>query len=147
MGKVARMAQVKQGDTVKIHYTGTLTDGTEFDSSIGRDPIEFKVGEGNLIPGFEREVVGMADGDKKSITVGVDEAYGPKREELVVVVERDQMPPDLDPKVGDDLVVEQNEQQIRVRVMETTPEVVTLDANHPLAGEDLKFDIELVEIV
>lgn len=140
------MAQVKQGDTVKIHYTGTLTDGTEFDSSIGRDPIEFKVGEGNLIPGFEREVVGMTAGDKKSITVGVDEAYGPRREELVVVVERNQMPPDLDPKIGDDLVVEQNEQQIRVRVTETTPEKVTLDANHPLAGEDLKFDIELVEI-
>jgi peptidylprolyl isomerase len=141
------MAQVKQGDTVKIHYTGTLTDGTEFDSSVDRDPIEFKVGDGRLIPGFERGVIGMVTGDKKSITVPVDEAYGPRRDELVVVVERNQMPPDLDPKVGDNLVLEQNEKQIRVRVTEMTAEEITLDANHPLAGEELNFEIELVEIV
>jgi peptidylprolyl isomerase len=141
------MAQVKQGDTVKIHYTGTLTDGTEFDSSVDRDPIEFKVGDGRLIPGFERGVIGMVTGDKKSITVSVDEAYGPRRDELVVVVERNQMPPDLDPKVGDNLVLEQNEKQIRVRVTEMTAEEITLDANHPLAGEELNFEIELVEIV
>jgi peptidylprolyl isomerase len=141
------MPKVKDGDAVKIHYTGTLKDGTEFDTSVGGDPMEFTVGEGKLIPGFEKAVVGLAPGDKKTFTIPFDEAYGPRRDELVVAVERDQMPSDLNPVVGDDLVMEREDKKFRVRVVEVTDDTVTLDANHPLAGEDLNFEVELVEIV
>jgi peptidylprolyl isomerase len=139
------MPKVKDGDAVKIHYTGSLKDGTEFDTSVGGDPIEFTVGEGKLIPGFEQAVVGMAAGEKKTFNIPFDEAYGPRRDELIVTVDRDQMPPDLNPVVGDDLVMEREDQQFRVRVLEVTDEHVTLDANHPLAGEDLSFEVELLE--
>lgn len=140
------MPKVKDGDTVKIHYTGSLKDGTEFDTSVGGDPIGFTVGEGKLIPGFEQAVVGMAPGEKKTFTIPFDEAYGPRRDELIVTVDRSQMPPDLNPAVGDDLVMEREDQQFRVHVLETTDEDVTLDANHPLAGEDLTFEVELLEV-
>jgi peptidylprolyl isomerase len=140
------MPQAKNGDKVKLHYTGTLHDGTEFDTSVGGDPIEFTLGEGQLIPGFEKAVVGMSPGDQKKFTIPSDEAYGPRREELLVTVDRSQMPDDVDPTVGDNLLLERDDQQFPVRVVETSDDTVTLDANHPLAGEDLVFDIEVLEV-
>ncbi len=141
------MAEVKDGDKVKVHYKGTLKDGSEFDNSAGNDPIEFTVGEGRVIPGFEKAVVGMTAGESKTVTIPVDDAYGHSREELLLTVERDTIPPDLEPVVGDDLVLEQEDREIHVRVIEVNEEHVTLDANHPLVGEDLIFEIELVEVV
>jgi peptidylprolyl isomerase len=141
------MAEVKQGDKVRVHYKGTLKDGSEFDSSTGNDPIEFTVGEGRVIPGFEKAVVGMTAGESKTVTIPVDEAYGQSRDEFIMTVERNTIPPDFDPVVGDDLVLEQEDREIHVRVIDVTEELVTLDANHPLVGEDLNFEIELVEVV
>jgi peptidylprolyl isomerase len=141
------MTQAKVGDKVKAHYKGTLADGTEFDNSSDRDPIEFEVGSGTLISGFENAIVGMAPGETKTVTIAVDDAYGPRRDELILDVPKERVPPDLDAKVGDDLVLERDGQQIRVRVQEVNDEGMTLDANHPLAGENLTFEIELVEIV
>jgi peptidylprolyl isomerase len=140
------MPKVKDGDTVKIHYTGTLKDGTKFDTSVGGEPIQFKVGEGRLIPGFEQAVVGLAAGDKKTFTIPFDEAYGPRRDELIVTVDRNQIPPEITPVVGEDLVMEREDSHFNVRVVEVTDDIVTLDANHQLAGEDLVFDVELIEI-
>lgn len=144
--KAAIMAQAKKGDTVKVHYKGTLTDGTEFDNSTGRDPLEFAVGSGALIPGFEKAVEGMAPGEKKTFTIPVNEAYGPHREELILTVPREQVPPDLSPSVGEHLVLEREGQELRVVVVESSDEGIKLDANHPLAGEDLVFEVELLEI-
>ena len=141
------MAEVKVGDKVKAHYKGTLGDGTVFDNSNGKDPIQFEVGSGKLIPGFEDAVVGMAPGDKKTVTIPVDNAYGPRHDELLLEVTKEQVPSDLEAIVGDDLVLERDGQEIRVRVHVVDDEGITLDANHPLAGKDLTFDIELVEIV
>lgn len=129
-----------------MHYTGTLEDGTQFDSSSGRDPLEFKLGEGNVIKGFENAVVGMNAGDTKSVTIPVEEGYGPRQDEMVLVVERSTMPPDLEPAVGEQLQMQQGEQKFVVQVIEVTPENVTLDANHPLAGKVLNFEVELVAI-
>ena len=140
------MAQAKEGDKVKVHYKGTLNNGDEFDSSEGGDPIAFTVGSGEVIPGFDKAVVGMSVGESSDIKIPVDEAYGPRRDELVLTVEREMMPPDLKPAVGDGLVLEQNEQKMEVMVTEVTDKQVTMDANHPLAGEELNFTIELVEI-
>jgi peptidylprolyl isomerase len=142
------MEQAKTGDTVKVHYTGRLDDGTEFDSSNGRSPLEFTIGEGDLIPSFEQAIVGMAPGEIKTITVEADSAYGPYREEMVLVVERDQFPPHIEPQVGQQFEIRQaNNQTFDVVVTDVSNSSVTLDANHPLAGEDLIFDIELVEII
>ena len=142
------MAQAKQGDTVKVHYTGKLEDGTVFDTSADREPIEFTLGDGQIIPGFENAVLGMEVGEKKTATVPSDEAYGPHREDMMLRVSRDQFPPDLKPEVGQQLQMTQsNGQTLIVQVVEVDEESVLLDANHPLAGKDLVFDIELVEIV
>lgn len=141
------MAQAKFGDTVKVHYTGRLEDGTVFDSSLSGDPLEFTIGEGMIIPGFEQAVVGMSPGDSKTEHIPVDQAYGPHREEMVVVVDRAQMPQELEPEVGQQLQIQQpTGQAIPVIVTDVSTAEVTLDANHPLAGEDLTFDIQLVEI-
>jgi peptidylprolyl isomerase len=141
------MVQAKPGDTVKIHYTGRLDDGTVFDSSADRDPLEFTLSGGQVIPGFDQAVVGMAPGETKTEKIPMDQAYGPYRAEMVVEVSRQQMPPDLEPEVGQQLQVQQPDGQILpVFVTEVTESKVTLDANHPLAGEDLTFDIQLVEI-
>lgn len=140
------MDQAKNGDKVKVHYTGTLEDGTRFDSSVDRDPIEFTIGEGKIIRGFEQAVLGMKTGETKSVKVAADDAYGPHREELVMTVERSELPPDLDPVVGQALELRQADRVFPVKVTEVSPENVTLDANHPLAGETLCFDIELVAI-
>ena len=141
------MSQAKNGDTVRVHYTGTLDDGTQFDSSAGREPLQFAVGEGNVIPGFEEAVVGMSVGDKTSVTIPPDAAYGPKHDHLVMNVEKAQLPPDLNPEIGDRLEMTGEDQQLVVTVTEVTDDSVTLDANHPLAGKSLTFEIELVEIV
>ena len=141
------MAKVKKGDKVKAHYRGTLDDGSEFDNSAGGDPIEFEVGSGGLIPGFESAVVGMEAGEKKTFTLSVDEAYGPRRDELLLTVSRDEVPSDLDAAVGESLVLERDGQEIEVIVKNVSDTGLTLDANHPLAGRDLIFEIEMIEIV
>lgn len=142
------MTQVKEGDTVKIHYTGKLDDGTLFDTSADNDPLEFTVGEHEVIPGMEIAVVGMEPGDEKTITIASGDAYGAYHDEMVVVVERSEFPEDMTIEVDQQLsVVLEDEQSIIVTVTEMNDETVTLDANHPLAGEDLTFDIQLVEIV
>ena len=138
----------RHGDTVKVHYTGKLDDGTVFDSSSDQEPLEFTIGEGAIIPGFERAVIGMNPGDSKTERIPNEQAYGPHLEEMVVVVDRQQMPPELEPSIGQQLEVQQpSGQVIPVVVTDLSEQAVTLDANHPLAGETLIFDINLVEIV
>lgn len=142
------MKQAKTGDTVRIHYTGRLTDNTQFDSSAGEDPLEFQIGGGQLIPGLEREIVGMQVGAKKTVNVASDDAYGPHRAEAVQQVERSLVPPDLDLVVGEQLGATTDDgHTLELTIVEVTDETVTLDANHPLAGQDLVFDVELVEIL
>ncbi|WP_069132691.1 FKBP-type peptidyl-prolyl cis-trans isomerase [Rhodohalobacter halophilus] len=141
------MSKVKDGDTVKVHYTGTLTDGTVFDTSAEREPLEFTLGQGQLIPGFEKAVVGMSVGDSTEVDIPSDDAYGEAREDLVISVPKNQLPDDVEPQVGMQLQVNQQDgQPIPVRITEVGEENLTLDANHPLAGKDLKFEIELVDI-
>ncbi|HMB41846.1 MAG TPA: peptidylprolyl isomerase [Balneolaceae bacterium] len=140
------MSKVKEGDTVKVNYTGTLKNGEVFDSSEGKEPLEFTLGEGQLIPGFEKAVIGMAVGDSAKIDIPSDEAYGEEREDLIINVPKDQLPDDVTPQVGMQLQVNQgNGQPIPVRIKEVGETELTLDANHPLAGQDLSFEIELVE--
>lgn len=141
------MAQAKAGDTVTVHYTGKLEDGTVFDSSANREPLQFSIGEGRIIPGFEQAIIGMAPGDSKTATIPSDEAYGPHQQQMVVVVEREQIPENVPLDVGQQLQIRQeNGQPIPVIVTDISDAKVTLDANHPLAGEDLIFDIQLLEI-
>jgi len=141
------MSQAKNGDSVKIHYTGTLEDGTVFDSSAGRDPLVFTVGGGQVIVGFEEAVLGMIVGDRKKVFIPADKAYGEKNEDLVMEVSRDQVPPDLEPEVGQKLQMGgANGELLVVTVVEVNEAVVILDANPPLAGKDLIFDLELVAI-
>ena len=141
------MEQAKQGDTVRVHYTGTLNDGQEFDSSRGLDPLTFTLGTGSVIPGFDEAVTGMSVGDEKRVTIPAEEAYGPRRDELTLELPRAELPPDLELEEGTQLRMEQGEQSIVVTVRALDDETVTLDANHPLAGEALTFDLRLVEIV
>jgi len=142
------MAQAKTGDVVKVHYTGKLADGTVFDSSEGREPLQFKIGEGQLITDFEQAVVGMNPGDSKNIQITSENAYGPHHEEMVIEIDRKDLPENLDPKVEQKLQVRQNEgQEFVVSVTAVTETSVTLDGNHPLAGKDLIFDIQLSEII
>jgi len=141
------MSKAKQGDTVKVHYTGKLEDGTVFDSTEDRDPIKFTVGQGQVIPGFEQAVIGMNQGETKKETVPADQAYGPYKKDMLIEVDKNKLPQNLNPEVGQELQVrQQNGQQIPVMVKEVSDSSVTLDANHPLAGRDLTFDIQLVEI-
>ncbi len=141
------MVQAKLGDTVKVNYTGKLEDGTVFDSSVNRDPLQFSLGEGQVIAGFEEAVVGMSPGDSKSVTIPSEQAYGPYQDELVIVVDEKQMPSDLSVEVGQQLQMRHSSgQAVPVMVTHVTDDKVTLDANHPLAGKDLTFDIELVTI-
>ncbi len=141
------MADAKVGDTVKVHYTGKLEDGTVFDTSSDRDPIQFTIGEGNIIPGFESAVVGMAPGQSKTETIPCAEAYGPRHDEMIQSVERTAIPADIEVTEGQRLQVSQPDgQAMVVTVTEVKEDSVTLDGNHMLAGKDLVFDIELVEI-
>ncbi len=141
------MAQAKEGDTVKIHYTGKLEDGTVFDSSEGRDPLTFTIGSGQVISGFEEAVLGMGLDEKKNVTIPSDKAYGERNEKLVMDVPRNQVPEDINPELGQKLQMQgPDEQMVIVEITALTEENITLDANPPLAGKDLVFDIELVEI-
>jgi peptidylprolyl isomerase len=141
------MTQAKPGDNVSIHYTGKLEDGTVFDSSRDRDPLEFSLGSGQVIPGFEAAVLGMTPGDSKTEVIAPEQAYGPYRDEMVMVVERQQIPEDIPLDVGIQLQLRGPEgQMVPVLVTDLSEAEVTLDANHPLAGENLIFDIELVGI-
>ncbi|WP_214456394.1 FKBP-type peptidyl-prolyl cis-trans isomerase [Flavihumibacter fluvii] len=142
------MQQVQSGDTVRVHYHGRLTDGTTFDSSEGRDPLEFEVGSGMVIAGFDNGVIGMIIGDKRTVQIAVEEAYGPKNPEMVIEFPREQVPEGMSLEKGMRLNLNNSEGQVvPVVITEVLDETVLLDANHPLAGEDLVFDIELVEIV
>lgn len=141
------MQQVKSGDTVKVHYHGRLTDGTTFDSSEGREPLEFEVGSGSVIAGFDAGVTGMQVGEKRTINIPADEAYGPKQDDLMMEFPMDRFPPDLKPEVGMQLNMSNGSgQNFPVTITEVRETSVILDANHPLAGEELIFDLELVEI-
>jgi peptidylprolyl isomerase len=142
------MQQVQSGDTVKVHYHGKLTDGTTFDSSEGREPLEFEVGSGMVIAGFDNGVTGMSVGEKKTIEIPVDEAYGAKQDDLLMEFPKTNFPADMVPEVGMQLNMSNGSgQNFPVVIREVKDEVVVLDANHPLSGEDLVFDLELVEIV
>lgn len=141
------MSQVQNGDTVRVHYTGKLEDGTVFDSSKGREPLEFTIGQEQVIPGFEQAVVGMTPGESKSERIEMEQAYGPRNEALVVNVGRQDFPDDMTPQVGDRVNLRRDDGRlIPVLITEVTDTEVTLDANHPLAGQNLVFDIELVDI-
>lgn len=142
------MAQtVKNGDTVKVHYTGRFEDGVVFDSSEGRDPLEFTVGAGMLIRGFEDALIGMAPGEKKTVRVEPQDAYGDYDDNLVLTMPLDRVPEDITPKIGMELqLISQSGQKLPVVVKEVQEEAIILDANHPLAGKVLVFDIELLEI-
>ena len=141
------MAAAKKGDNVKIHYKGTLQDGTVFDSSEGREPLGFTLGGGQVIPGFDEAVMGMSEGEAKNVTIPVDKAYGPRNDELVLPVPLSQVPADLKPEVGQQLQMGgPNGQPVMVKIVDITDEHIMLDANPPLAGEDLIFDLELVAI-
>ncbi len=141
------MEQVKKGDTIKVHYHGTLADGSIFDSSTGRDPLEFEVGGGMVIEGFDNGVLGMAVGDKRTVDIPAEQAYGPKNDDMVMEFPIDRFPTDMVPEVGMQLNMSNNEgEQFPVVIVEVSDEFVLLDANHPLAGKDLIFDLELVSI-
>ncbi|AXJ00627.1 peptidylprolyl isomerase [Cyclonatronum proteinivorum] len=142
------MSEIKQGDTVKVHYTGTLQDGSVFDSSREREPLQFEIGSGSLIPGFENAVLGLSVGESTKVDIPSGEAYGEVREDMIISVERDKLPADIDPKVGMQLQVQQqNGQAMPVVISDVNETHITIDANHPLAGRDLTFEIELVEVV
>jgi peptidylprolyl isomerase len=141
------VSTAKSGDTVKVHYTGKLKDGTQFDSSQGSEPLQIELGTQQVIPGFEDAVIGMSVGESKTAEIPVDKAYGPRREEMIAKVDRSQYPDDLKPEVGQTLGVQQQDgESLQVVVVDVNDEGMTIDANHPLAGEDLTFEIELVEI-
>ncbi|MDH5798407.1 MAG: peptidylprolyl isomerase [Paracoccaceae bacterium] len=141
------MTEVKSGDVVRIHYTGTLDDGSVFDSSDGRDPLEFTVGSGQIIPGLDKELPGMVVGDKKSVTIAPEEAYGPVHEGARQAVPRGDIPDHIPLELGTQLQMQtQDGQGIAVTVVEVTDETVTLDANHPLAGKALTFAFEVISV-
>ena len=142
------MTIAKSGDTVRIHYTGTLHDGTEFDSSSGREPLEFALGGGQVIPGFDSAVDGMSVGENKTVTIQPEEAYGERHEQLVQEVPKSALPDEIDPAVGMHLQSRSPEGQVlNLVVTDVADDSITVDGNHPLAGQALTFDIELVEIV
>jgi peptidylprolyl isomerase len=141
------MTQAQNGNTVKIHYTGKLENGEVFDSSEGHEPLEFTIGKGQMIPGFEAAVIGMETGEaKKAAKIPADQAYA-YYEELVVEIPRDQFPEYITPEIGQQLQAQQQDGQIMVvKVVDFNDTTVTLDGNHPLAGQDLYFDLEVVEV-
>ena len=142
------MAQVKNGDVVRIHYTGRLTDGTEFDSSAGREPLEFEYGAGQIIPGLERNIPDMEVGAKQTVTVPAEEAYGPRDDSRVQAIPRTAIPEGVPVDIGTRLQANTPEgQPVNLTVVDLDDSSVTVDANHPLAGRDLVFDIELVEVI
>ena len=142
------MSQAAAGKTVRFHYTGSLADGTVFDSSTERDPLEVTLGAGQIIPGVDRALTGMAPGDDKKVTLPAEEAYGPHREELIHEVGRERLSPEMKVDVGDRLEgTDASGRRLQLTVVDVTDQAVKLDANHPLAGEDLTFELKLVEVV
>lgn len=141
------MVQAKAGDTVKVHYQGTLNGGQIFDSSRSREPLEFTLGSGMVIPGFDAAVTGLAPGESVTVTIPVDKAYGPYREEMVAAIERDNIPADFELAVGQRLQMQVPDgEAMAVTITDIQGDMVTLDGNHPLAGQDLTFELELVAI-
>ncbi|GAA4731673.1 FKBP-type peptidyl-prolyl cis-trans isomerase [Flavisolibacter ginsenosidimutans] len=141
------MQQANNGDKVKVHYHGRLRSGETFDSSQGREPLEFEIGAGQMIKGFDEGVKGMQVGDKKTVEIGADEAYGQREAGNLIEFPKDQFPPNMNPEVGQQLMLSNDQgQQFPVVVAEVKEDSVVLDANHPLAGQDLIFDIEMVHI-
>jgi len=141
------LSKANEGDWVQVHYMGKLVNGEIFDQSNGRPPLEFQIGGGQVIPGFEQATIGMDIGESKSIHIPSDEAYGPYEQDMVITVDRGEFPPSVDPMIGQPLQIQQQDGNVViVTVKAVTESHVTLDANHPLAGEDLTFDIELVGI-
>jgi peptidylprolyl isomerase len=136
----------KTGDTVKVHYTGRLADGTEFDTSIDSEPVEFTIGQGKLITGFEQAVIGMKVGESKTVIILADQAYGQRSDDLIIEVGMDKLSPDIVPEVGMQLQSSQGGSVSIATIVEVTETTIKIDTNHPLAGQDLTFDIELVEI-
>jgi peptidylprolyl isomerase len=141
------MKEIAENDTIALHYKGTLNNGELFDSSEGRDPLQFEVGTGQVIPGFDKAVIGMKVEENKVFTIPADEAYGQMNEELIYQVPKNAIPESLNPTPGQRLVSNlEDGRQIPVTVTEVTEESITLDANHPLAGKDLTFDITIVSV-
>ena len=141
------MGRAKANDRVKVHYTGSLKDGTVFDSSVKRDPFEFTIGQSMVIPGFEDGVIGMNEGDTKMIAIPPDQAYGEYRGDLVGVIDRTRIPSNVNPEIGVVLQVRSPEgEMINVTVTDVTEAGVTLDMNHPLAGKELLFEVKLIEV-
>lgn len=141
------MQQIKSGDKVKVHYHGKLTSGETFDSSEGREPLEFTVGQGQVIKGFDNALIDMAVGEKKTVEIPVVDAYGDRRDDMVVDYPKEQFPQEMTPEVGMQLNMSDNQgNNFPVVITEIKDETVVLDANHPLAGKDLVFDLEVVEI-
>ena len=141
------MEAAKKGDRVKVHYTGKLQDGTVFDSSVDRDPLEFTLGDGNMIQGFDKAVQGLKKGETVTANIPSTEAYGPRKTEMMVEVPKAEVPENINPVVGQQLAIQQADgQSMPVVVAEVNDDKIVLDANHPLAGKDLTFEIELVEI-
>ena len=136
---------IKNGDTVFVHYTGTLDDGTEFDSSEGRDPLEFVMGAGTIIPGFEAAVAGKKKGDAVSVIIPPEQAYGNRNEEMVIIVPRSEVPDHIEPEEGMMLQIALEEGELDVVISRVTDEEIELDGNHPLAGQSLHFDIKVVD--
>ncbi len=147
-GSSSAPAEAKSGDTVNVHYTGRLGNGTVFDSSVGGEPLQFTIGAGQVIPGFEQAVIGMQPGESKTVVIPPDQAYGPYYDELVMVVDRDRLPPDWEPQVGQQFPLTQPDGRVVwATVIDVSESSITLDANHQLAGKELTFDITLVEII
>ena len=141
------MSQAKSGDLVHVHYTGRLDDESVFDTSEGRDPLTFQLGKGQVVPGFDQAVSGMEVGEKKTLTIPAAEAYGPRVDQLVFTAPRENLPPGFDPKVGEMVGLETRDgHQMNALVIHADGENIRMDGNHPLAGQNLTFDIELVKI-
>tara|TARA_B110001454_G_C12400416_1_gene300629 strand:+ start:90 stop:536 length:447 start_codon:yes stop_codon:yes gene_type:complete len=141
------MSQVKENSTIKVNYTGKLSNGQIFDTSEGKEPIEFVLGQGRLIPGFEKGLIDMKLNEKKTIEIAKDQAYGDVNDNLIQEVKKTELPQDMEPKVGMGLVSKSPEgQEINLMVVEVKEESIVIDGNHPLAGHDLIFDVEVVEI-
>jgi len=145
--EIFSMSQVKANNTVKVHYTGKLADGQIFDTSEGKEPIEFVLGKGQLIPGFEQGLIDMKLNEKKTITIAKDEAYGDVNEQLIQEVKKSDLPQDMEPKVGMGLVSKSPDgREMNLMVVEVKDDSIVIDGNHPLAGRDLVFDLEVIEI-
>jgi peptidylprolyl isomerase len=140
------MSQVKQGDKVRVHYTGRLEDGSEFDSSADREPLAVTIGENDVIEGFEQAILGMTVGERKTVTFSSEQGYGPRRDEMVQEIDRSTIPEELELELGAQLQASGDEAMFTLTVVEIGEKTVTLDANHPLAGKDLTFEIELLAI-